>query len=66
MNGISQYLKAIVALIGAIATGLQTAFPSDHWASTVTATLSAVLVYLVPNTPAPGAVAEKTPEKTSA
>lgn len=48
---LNPYLKAIVGVIGAIATGLQTAYPSSHWATTVTAGITAVLVYLVPNTP---------------
>lgn len=47
------YLKAIVAVIGTVATALQTAYPSSHWATTITAGITAALVFLAPNTPRP-------------
>lgn len=55
MTKYSQYLKAIVAIIGAIAIGLQTAFPSSHWATTITAAITSALVFLTPNAGPPKA-----------
>lgn len=49
----NQYLKAIVGVIGAVLAGLQEAFPGAHWVSLVSIAVTPVLVYLVPNTPAP-------------
>lgn len=56
MKNYGQYLKAIVGVIGAGLAGLQQAFPGAHWVSVVTLALVPVLVYLVPNAPAPPAV----------
>jgi hypothetical protein len=46
-----QYAKLLVALAGAVITTIQTQYPAAQWAPAVTAFLSAVLVYAVPNTP---------------
>lgn len=54
------YLKAIVAVIGTIATVLQTQFPSDHWSQAVTAGITAVLVYITPNLPKTNSAASTT------
>jgi hypothetical protein len=48
-----QYSKLLVAAAGAALTIVQTAWPQAHWTPAVTATLSALLVYLVPNSPPP-------------
>lgn len=56
MKNAGQYSKLLVAVAGAALTIVQTAYPAATWAPAVTACLSAVLVYLVPNTdpPPPG------------
>ena len=56
MKTAGQYSKLLVAAAGAALTVVQTAYPTAHWTPAVTACLSAVLVYLVPNTdpPPPG------------
>ncbi len=59
MKNYGQYLKAIVGVIGAGLAGLQQAFPGAHWVSIVTLVLVPVLVYLVPNMPAPAAKAAR-------
>lgn len=51
MTNYSQYLKAIVGVLGAVLAGLQQAFPGAHWVTLVTLGLTPVLVYLVPNAP---------------
>jgi len=54
MRNVGQYSKLLVAAAGAALTIVQTAYPQAQWAPAVTACLSALLVYLVPNTPPPG------------
>lgn len=44
-----KYSKAIVAVAGVATTALQTAFPGSHWAAVAIASISALLVYIVPN-----------------
>lgn len=53
MSSLSPYLKAVVGVLGAVLAGLQEAFPGSHWVTLVTLALTPVLVYLVPNMPAP-------------
>ena len=50
---LNRYLKTVVAVVGALAVALQTQFPAAHWSTTVTAAVSAILVYITPNTPPP-------------
>jgi hypothetical protein len=50
----NRYLKAIVAVIGAGVTVAQTVWPGNHWQVVVTSSITAILVYLVPNTPKSG------------
>lgn len=51
MNNYQNYLKAIVATLGAIVTGLAPFYGSAHWYPLVTAIVTAVTVTLVPNIP---------------
>lgn len=52
---INAYLKFIVALLGAAGTALTGIWPTGaHWTATIVAAITAILVYLVPNTPPPG------------
>lgn len=44
-----KYNKAIVAMIGAVVTVLQTVFPAPHWSVVTVTILTAVLVWLTPN-----------------
>lgn len=53
-----KYTKAIVGLIGTVATVLQTIWPHAQWSAAVTSLITAVLVYLVPNQTAAAASAE--------
>jgi hypothetical protein len=46
-----EYLKFIVATLGAVATVVQTVWPTSHWAIVVTTIITAALVYLAPNGP---------------
>lgn len=46
----SNYMKAIVAVIQAVLVGVQTYYPGAKWEPIVTAVVGAALVYLVPNT----------------
>ena len=50
----NKYLKTIVAVLGAGVTVTQTVWPSNDWSQVVTAGITAVLVYLVPNSPKSG------------
>ena len=47
VNGTSS--KVLVSILGAAATSLNTYYGNTHWVSVVTAALTAVTVYLVPN-----------------
>ena len=51
---VNRYLKAIVAVLGAAVTVGQTVWPGNHWQLAVTSGITALLVYLVPNTPKSG------------
>ncbi len=52
---LATYSKLAVSVAGAALTGLETSFAGAHWLPPVTAAISAVLVYLVPNvTAGPG------------
>lgn len=51
----NSYAKLVVAVLGAAQTATQAQWPSAHWSQTVTAVVTAVLVWLVPNTPEGGA-----------
>lgn len=57
MGNVTRYLKFIVAVIGAALTAATTAFPDASWLNTwgpiISAVLTAVAVYAVPNSPAP-------------
>jgi hypothetical protein len=50
---ILQYNKFIVALLGTISAGLTTWANGAHWANTIIAGITALLVYLIPNVPKP-------------
>jgi len=50
----NQYLKAIIAVLGAGVTTAQTVWPANHWQMVVTSGITALLVYLVPNSPKSG------------
>jgi hypothetical protein len=49
---LSSYSKLAVSIAGAALTALETTYAGAHWLPPVTAAISAVLVYLVPNVPA--------------
>lgn len=51
MNRLNPYLKAVVAIIGTVLTGLSTYYGQAHWFPIVTSVVTAISVYLVPNTP---------------
>jgi hypothetical protein len=62
----TNYSKFIVALLGAAGTALETQFPGNHWSAGVISGITAVLVWLVPNTPKPTATGTMgTPPPTS-
>lgn len=48
---VNPYLKFIIAVLGALVIVLQTAYGAAHWAQPVAAGITAILVYLAPNTP---------------
>ncbi len=50
----NKYLKAVIAVLGAAVTVGQTVWPANHWQQAVTAGITAILVYLVPNSPKSG------------
>lgn len=50
-SGSGTIAKFIVALFGAASTDLTIYYGGSHWVPIVTSVLSAVGVYLVPNTP---------------
>jgi hypothetical protein len=52
-NNIGQYSKFIVAVLGAISTGVTTFGHNSPMTSTVVAAIAAVVVWLVPNQPKP-------------
>jgi hypothetical protein len=53
MDKLKPYAKAIVAVVGAIVTGLTQVFPDSpdvaRWCAFVTSVLTVVAVYVVPN-----------------
>lgn len=51
MNKLGPYLKAVVGVLGAVLTSLAPYYGSAHWYPIVTSVVTAILVYLVPNTP---------------
>lgn len=51
MNNYQNYLKGIVAVLGAVLTALAPYAGSAHWYPVVTAVVTAVAVVLVPNIP---------------
>lgn len=53
MNILNPYLKFVVAVLGAAAAAMQTEWPSARWSAVVTAFITAILVYFVPNIPSP-------------
>jgi hypothetical protein len=61
MSNVLNYLKAIVAVIGAVATALLTALPDNEtvqtWGPIVSAFVTAIAVYVVPNIPGNDTVA---------
>lgn len=65
MKNYTQYLKAIVGVLGAVLAGLQQAFPGAHWVSLVTLGVTPVLVYLVPNAARPAPAAASAPQEPS-
>jgi peptidoglycan/LPS O-acetylase OafA/YrhL len=52
----TKYLKAIVAVLGAVLTTVLATFPDNpdvqHWGAIISSFLTAILVYFLPNTPA--------------
>jgi hypothetical protein len=48
---VNAYLKAIMAVVGAIVTSLGVYYGGSHWYPIVTTALTALTVYLVPNEP---------------
>jgi hypothetical protein len=54
LSNYTKYSKFIVAALGAVGTALSTQYPGNHWTDAIIATITAVTVWLVPNTtPAP-------------
>lgn len=53
MSKINPYLKFVVALLGTVLTGLSVYYGKTEWFPIVTSVVTAVSVYIVPNTPAP-------------
>lgn len=49
MLELGKYRKAIVAVLGATVTVLETVAPTNHWVQVITSGITAALVYLVPN-----------------
>ncbi len=50
VTAILKYSKAIVAVLGAVATAVEVQFPAtDHWIPVLNAFFTAFLVYVVPN-----------------
>lgn len=49
MNAINPYLKFIVALIGALVTGLSVYYSGAHWFPVVTSVATALTVLVTPN-----------------
>jgi hypothetical protein len=41
--------KFVVSVLGAVATSLSTYYSADHWSTIVIAAITALSVYLVPN-----------------
>lgn len=62
MSSISRYLKAVVAIVGAVATWATAYFPGDaevaKWVGLALALVTAISVYAVPNTPPAGESAD--------
>lgn len=51
MKNLGKITKFIVAIAGTVTTALETQYPSSvHWLPAVTAAITAILVYVVPNT----------------
>jgi hypothetical protein len=48
----TKYSKFIAGLCGLAATAIESGFHTEPWVPIVTTALSAIAVYLVPNTPA--------------
>lgn len=67
MNSVGQYSKFIVALFGALVTGLTSYYAGSppHWLSLVVALGTAVTVFLVPNQPGGPGVAPNTGKTTA-
>jgi uncharacterized membrane protein YjjP (DUF1212 family) len=61
---ILQYNKFIVAILGAVSAGLTTWANGAHWADTLIAGITAILVYLVPNAPKPAVPVPTVPPTT--
>lgn len=62
MNSISRYLKAVVAIVGSVATWATSYYPNDpnvaKWVGLALALVTAFSVYAVPNTPPAGEPAD--------
>ncbi len=52
----SKYLKAVMAVLGAVLTGLASYYGETHWYPIVVSAVTALSVYLVPNAPAIGGI----------
>lgn len=52
MSKLSPYMKAVIAILGTVLTSLAVYYGSTHWYPIVVSVVSAISVYLVPNTPA--------------
>jgi hypothetical protein len=55
MGKLGPYLKAVVAILGAALTSLATYYGGSHWYPIAVSVVTAISVYLVPNTPKPSA-----------
>lgn len=47
----TKYLKAIISVLGASVTVVTTLWPNSHWATVASTLVTAILVYITPNTP---------------
>jgi uncharacterized membrane protein YjjP (DUF1212 family) len=61
LANIGQYSKFIVAVLGAISTGVTTFGHNSPLTSTIVAAIAAVVVYLVPNAPKTTSIVIKPP-----
>lgn len=61
MGRLAPYAKAVIAVVFAVITAVQTLYPGQKWTMIVTAAIGALGVYLVPNAATPPASAAQPP-----